>query len=279
MAGDWIKMRVDLLDDPAVFKLAEILNVDELHVVGSLFCFWSWADKHAVDGNVDGAATRMVDKVSMTPGFSDALVAVGWLKIDEKGIEIPHFKRHNGASAKERILKNARQARWRKGRDATVDANVGGAASTREEKRRYKTPHTPTGGEVALAKPKPATEAEGVGEVSPSPVRRKRASSPIVFATFLEICKQNTEAPIRDYRPLWAYAQKIGLNEDLIGLCWDEFCRRHSPGGVNADKRYTDWRAAFRKCAEGNWYRLWTVDAQGTICLTPQGRLAAKAAE
>jgi len=140
MAGDWIKMRVDLRDDPAVFKLAEILNIDELHVIGCLFCFWSWVDKHAVDGRVDGATSRLVDKVSMTAGFADALVAVSWLQIDESGVTMPNFQRHNGESAKERGLKNARQARWRAKKDANVDGEASTSspteAPTREEKRR-----------------------------------------------------------------------------------------------------------------------------------------------
>lgn len=138
MAGDWIKMRADLRDDPAVFKLAEILNVDELHVIGCLFCFWTWVDKHAVDGRVDGATSRLVDKVSMTSGFADALVAVGWIQVDESGVTIPNFQRHNGESAKERGLKNARQARWRANNApvSSVDATPSTKASTREEKRR-----------------------------------------------------------------------------------------------------------------------------------------------
>ena len=140
MAGDWIKMRVDLKDDPSVFKLAELLAVDELHVIGCLFCFWAWADKHAVDGHVDGATTRLVDKVSSTPGFCAAMQAVGWLVVEENGVRIPNFDRHNGESAKERGLKNARQARWRAGNKADVDAKPSTGtstdASTREEKRR-----------------------------------------------------------------------------------------------------------------------------------------------
>jgi len=145
MAGDWIKMRVDLKDDPSVFKLAELLAVDELHVIGCLFCFWAWADKHAVDGHVDGATTRLIDKVSSTPGFCDAMQRVGWLAVDERGISIPNFDRHNGESAKERGLKNARQARWRAGKADAVDAppstQPSTKRSTREEKRREeKTP-------------------------------------------------------------------------------------------------------------------------------------------
>lgn len=144
MAGDWIRMRVDLRDDPAVFKLAERLGVDEMHVIGCLFCFWAWADKHSVDGVVDGATTRLVDKITSTNGFADALASVGWLVISETGLQIPKFDRHNGESGKERSQKNARQARWRASKSGNVDGNVDGVASTaasteastREEKRR-----------------------------------------------------------------------------------------------------------------------------------------------
>jgi len=149
MAGDWIKMRTDLREDPAVFRLADALGIDEFQVVGSLFCFWSWADRHAVDGRVDGATSRLVDKVSGRIGFADALVAVGWLAFDDKGLLIPNFERHNGESAKERGLKNARQARWRAKKDGHVDdeasTQTSTGASTREEKRRTIPPKPPKG--------------------------------------------------------------------------------------------------------------------------------------
>lgn len=145
MAGDWIKMRSDLFEHPKVFKLADMLGVDEFSVVGMLFCFWAWADKHSVDGRVDAATSRLVDKCAQRSGFADALVSVGWLVVDDSGITIPRFNEHNGDSSKERTLKNQRQARWRANkRDACVDGEASTSpstqpptsATTREEKRR-----------------------------------------------------------------------------------------------------------------------------------------------
>jgi hypothetical protein len=136
MAGDWIKMRVDLREDPTVFKIAEAIGDDDLTIVGRLFSFWAWADKHAVDGRVDGAATKLIDRVVGKVGFADALVDAGWLILDTSGASIPNFDRHNGESAKERSLKNARQARWREKKNANVDAAPSTEPSTREEKRR-----------------------------------------------------------------------------------------------------------------------------------------------
>jgi hypothetical protein len=169
MAGDWIKMRVDLRDDPAVFKLADRLGIDELHVVGCLYSFWAWCDKHAVDGHVDGATTRLIDKVSTVPGFADAMAEVGWLNVIENGIEIPHFERHNGESAKERGLKNARQARWRASKGANVDAapstSATTAATTREEKRREEKSNSSTDVEEKRSpRSRPAVRPEDVPE-------------------------------------------------------------------------------------------------------------------
>ena len=136
MAGDWIKLRLDLRTDPAVFKLAAITKLDRFAIIGRLAEFWGWVDKHAVDGVVDGASSSVVDDVVSFDGFAEALVAVDWLRLHENSIEIPKHERHNSESAKERSLKNARQARWRANKDADVDAPPSTKASTREEKRR-----------------------------------------------------------------------------------------------------------------------------------------------
>lgn len=141
MASDWIKMRADLFTHPKVDRLAVLLGQDEFYVVGALFAFWSWADKHAVDGRVDGATSRLVDRVTRVDGLASALEAVGWLVVDDAGIALPRFHEHNGDSAKERSLKNQRQARWRERKaaglvDGLVDAKPSTGASTREEKRR-----------------------------------------------------------------------------------------------------------------------------------------------
>ncbi len=141
MAGEWIKMRADLFTHPKVFKIADLLGKDELHVVGALLAFWAWAHSHAVDGRVDGATSHLIDRATRVPGLSDALVSVGWLEFDDAGVAIPRFDVHNSDSAKERTLKNERQARWRDRKknglvDAQASTSASTQASTREEKRR-----------------------------------------------------------------------------------------------------------------------------------------------
>jgi len=149
MAGDWIKMRMDLPEDPAVYRLARLTSLDRLSVVGRLYAFWAWADKHAVDGRVDGGSSADVDDIVSHEGFADAMVKVNWLEVGDEYLAIPKHDRHNGESAKERSLKNARQARWREKKDEVPSTPPSTKPSTREEKRREEkksTPLPPAGG-------------------------------------------------------------------------------------------------------------------------------------
>ena len=165
MAGDWIKLRIDIDRDPAVFRLAAILGVERFAVVGRLSAFWGWVNRHSTDGRVDApTASTVIDAVVECPGFAAAMVSVGWLQTDATGFTVPKFERFNDASAKLRTAKTARQARWRAAKASTVDAAVGARVDAyrdaektavdapREEKRREekkKDPPTPAGGDGA----------------------------------------------------------------------------------------------------------------------------------
>ena len=129
MAGDWIKMRNDLADDPAVIKIAARLNLDEFAVVGRLHRLWSWADRQTTDGNALGVTEAWIDRYTSTPGFTAALIAVGWLTLSGDGITFPKFGRHNGESAKKRALTAKRVAKHKAGNaQANADANATGNA-------------------------------------------------------------------------------------------------------------------------------------------------------
>jgi hypothetical protein len=139
MAGDWIKFETSTLTKPEVLKLARITGLDRHAVVGRLLVFWTWCDTNAVDGVVDACVDATVDALVDAQGFAQALQQVGWLQIDNgtERLTVPRFDRHNGKSAKNRVLKTERQAKWRASSSAkTVDACVDAPPSTREEKRR-----------------------------------------------------------------------------------------------------------------------------------------------
>lgn len=172
MSGEWIKLRLDLRSDPAVFKLAAITKLDRFAIVGRLAEFWGWADKHVVDGHVDGATSTVVDDVVSFSGFADALVVVGWLNVHANSIEIPRHERHNSESSKERDLKNKRQARWRAKRgdgekpcvDSAPSTSPSTKASTREEKRRVNTKRAKALSSAAM----PLTTVPAVNPASPT---------------------------------------------------------------------------------------------------------------
>jgi hypothetical protein len=120
MAGDWIKMRVDLADDPAVVAIALRLNIEEDSVVGKLHRLWSWADRHTSDGKTTGVNAAWVDRFVACKGFAEAMIASKWLEIDGDSLEFPKFHSHNGESAKKRADNALRQRLSRAERDKGV---------------------------------------------------------------------------------------------------------------------------------------------------------------
>lgn len=138
MAGDWIKMRVDLADDPAVIVLSDRHNLDPDTVVGKMHRLWSWADKHTVDGNAPGVTLAFVDRYLGVKGFAKTLQSVHWLAHENGVLSIPDFDKHNGHSAKKRCLSAERQAKHKK-RSGNA-SSVTTALPTEEKRRVFITP-------------------------------------------------------------------------------------------------------------------------------------------
>ena len=129
MAGEWIKMRIDLASDPAVVRIRRATGLDADSVVGKLHRLWGWADVHTADGSAAGLDVDWVDETAGVPGFGAAMIAAGWLEADGTGIRFANFDRHNGQPAKVRALGKNRMKRIRCADSATL-------AQPEEEKRR-----------------------------------------------------------------------------------------------------------------------------------------------
>ncbi len=148
MAGDWIKMRGNLWDDPRVAKLCDITDQGEAAVIGGLYWLWATADQHTENGIMPGLTLRSIDRKTGIPGFADALIQIGWLTDHADGVCIVNFEEHNGASAKRRSLDAQRKANVRamSASDAdTTRTDIGQNAPScgaREEKRREDTSST-----------------------------------------------------------------------------------------------------------------------------------------
>jgi hypothetical protein len=142
MAGDWIKMRCNLWDDPRVSSLCDITGVGEATIVGGLYWLWSTADQHSANGILPGLSARTLDRKCGVPGLGAALVQVGWLVETPDGLHIMNFNDHNGASAKSRAQTARRVANHKAGNaevtpEALPESDSGvSEALPREEKRR-----------------------------------------------------------------------------------------------------------------------------------------------
>jgi hypothetical protein len=139
MAGDWLKMSVNLPDKPEVWQIAGMLGIEADSVVGKLLRVWAWFDAHTEDGNAVGVTYPLVDRVAGVTGFAEAMVLAGWLHQNGSVMTVPHFERHNGKTAKNRALTNERVAKHRKSNDQSNGGSNAGTVTktvTREEKRR-----------------------------------------------------------------------------------------------------------------------------------------------
>jgi hypothetical protein len=141
MAGDWIKMRGNLWDDPRVMRLADETDQPEAMIIGGLYWLWATADQHSSDGTLEGMTLRAIDRKTGIKGFGDALVLIGWLVENATGVTVSRFEEHNGASAKARIQTAKRVANHKGNAKVTQQAlpKTGQTvtdALPREEKRR-----------------------------------------------------------------------------------------------------------------------------------------------
>ena len=146
MAGDWIKMRGNLWDDPRVASICDLTESSEGPVIGALYWLWATADQHTEDGFMPGLTLRQIDRKTGLQGFGAALVAIGWLADGKQGVVIQSFEEHNGSSAKKRCQTAKRVATFRAGNAGETDTEHDGnavsvtGALAREEKRREEEP-------------------------------------------------------------------------------------------------------------------------------------------
>lgn len=102
MAGEWIKVRTNLWDDPRIAQLVEITDQSEAAVIGGLYWLWATADEHSSDGLLHGMTTRTIDRKTGVAGLGNALVSIGWLSEEDGSSRVVRFDEHNGSSAKNR---------------------------------------------------------------------------------------------------------------------------------------------------------------------------------
>lgn len=120
MAGDWMKIELELPDKPEVHSIANTLEMDSDCVVGKLVRVWQWFDKHTTNGNALGVTYSLLDRITGVTGFGEAMIKVGWIEQNDNILTMPKFDRHTSASAKTRALTNKRVLKIRNGASVTL---------------------------------------------------------------------------------------------------------------------------------------------------------------
>lgn len=142
MAGDWIKMRGNLWDDPRIGRLVDMTDTSEAAVIGGLYWLWATADQHTEDGLLPGLSLRRIDSKTGIKGFGQALADIGWIVDHTDAISIVKFEEHNGTSAKKRCQTAKRVSSYRSNNADVTQSELQESndsvsdALAREEKRR-----------------------------------------------------------------------------------------------------------------------------------------------
>lgn len=131
----WIKVEHDLTTSPKFVTLASRLRHGRVTVLGACITLWMLADKHSVDDLLHGMTLEAVDALVELPGFGQALVDIGWLKVHEGGLEVVGYQRHNGTTAKARALSSTRSQSYRS-RHATVTLERDGSVTKNKSKSK-----------------------------------------------------------------------------------------------------------------------------------------------
>ena len=135
MAGDWIKFELTTLDKPEVCQIADFADIDPDAVVGKLMRVWGWFDQQTENGNAPSVSKKLLDRLVGVIGFCEHMKSVAWMIEVDGVISLPHFDRHNGKTAKNRLLTAKRVANHKASNAKGNGSNVSGALP-KEEKRR-----------------------------------------------------------------------------------------------------------------------------------------------
>lgn len=224
MAGDWLKMRHDLPDDPAVIRIAAVFGIEEDTVVGKLHRLWSWVDRHTTDGHADGVSLPWVDRLVRLDGFAVEMVRVGWLEETGSGLAFPRFDRHCSDTAKARALTKNRVERHR---------NAASVTDALPEKRREEVPPPPRA--RARGEPEPAgwetllaAWKAGPGEPWTSPEAPDEAVERLSEPGWLDAALK----AVGRLRACRYFETKVGLHQ----FCGVRFVKRVNEGRYDAPK-------------------------------------------
>lgn len=238
---------------PLEVMLDRRLTLETLRVLITLFSFRR-KNTDLVFPKRDTIAQRCNMHRSNISAATSALVKLGWLTKEGVGgngratrytITVPEIVAHSATVAEQTTVVQSATSTIA---DATTPPVAQSATHNRTEKLTEK-----------------GTEKKATSS-------KKLA---ITLKQFLEACKASGEQTIPENDPVFEYADTIGLDREMVAVCWHEFKNAF----VRDDsKRQKDWRAHFRNAVRRNWYKLWYLKEDEVARWTSSGEQARRAA-
>lgn len=114
MSDHWIKVKKSMNDSPKMMIIASMCNCSEDTAFACWFRLFCYFDSHTDNGHLPYLFGQKIDQIARLEGLANALIQIGWITFDETGCFIVEYDKHNGSSAKKRLVTSERVVKHRK---------------------------------------------------------------------------------------------------------------------------------------------------------------------
>ena len=109
----WIKVETHTPDKAELRQIARLCHCTKAEAFLAFFRVFVWLDEQTENGQVDYFTPEDADEIGGLPGLGTALESVRWITFSASGAVVANWERHNGKSAKKRIIEAERSRRYR----------------------------------------------------------------------------------------------------------------------------------------------------------------------
>ncbi|HJW23932.1 MAG TPA: helix-turn-helix domain-containing protein [Rhodocyclaceae bacterium] len=131
----------------------------------------------------------------------------------------------------------------------------------------------PTGGSRTVIEPLLPVR-EGAQALPDQSAESKSRKAGITLQAFIQQCQAGSLKPIPDDDPIFDYAEKVGIQSEMLSIAWREFKSYWLP----TQSRKKDWPGTFRNAVRQNRAGLWYLKEGEPARWTTAGEQARRAA-
>jgi hypothetical protein len=112
-SGHWIKILKGTPNKPAMAEIRRWCECTKAEAFLAFFELYSYFDDVTADGFIPFFRKEDADERGGLSDLGNALEAIGWITFHPEGARVIDWEKHNGKSAKKRLLDSERQNRCR----------------------------------------------------------------------------------------------------------------------------------------------------------------------